>query len=60
MSILRFVANGEPSEFVKPGEAALDYPAVATEFLAGLNAAPGDAGLDLAAQASGGGRSDGS
>ncbi len=47
-----FVANGEPSEFVKPGEAALDYPAVATEFLAGLNAAPGDAGLDLAAQAS--------
>jgi hypothetical protein len=47
-----FVSNGEPSAFVEPGEAALDDPAVATEFLAGLNAAPGDAGLDLTAQTS--------
>lgn len=47
-----FVANRKPSEFVEPGEAALDDPAVASEFLAGLNAAPSDAGLDPTAQTS--------
>jgi len=46
-----FVTYGEASEFVEPCEAALDHPSVAAELLAGLDAAPGDARLDPAAQA---------
>jgi hypothetical protein len=46
-----FIADSEPPEFVEPCEAALDHPSMATELLAGLDAAPGDAWLDMATQA---------
>ena len=42
------VANGEPAEAVHPSESALDDPAVATEPLAAVDAAPGDAGRHAA------------
>lgn len=47
-----FVADGKSSKRIEPGEAALDDPSVAAKLLAGLDAAPGDAGLDPAALAS--------
>jgi hypothetical protein len=43
-----FVADGQPSEAVEPGEGALHDPAVATELVAPVHAAPGDARLDAA------------
>jgi hypothetical protein len=46
-----FIADSEPPEFVEPCEAALDHPSMATELLTGLDAAPGDAWLDMATQA---------
>jgi hypothetical protein len=46
-----FIADSEPPELVEPCEAALDLPSLATELLAGLDAVPGDAWLDMAAQA---------
>jgi hypothetical protein len=39
-------ADPEPSELVKPGEAALHNPALSTESRAVLFAAPGNQGLD--------------
>ena len=42
------VADGETPELVEPGEAALDDPSVTAELLSGLDAAPGDAGRDVA------------
>ena len=36
-----FVADGETAELSKPGEGALDHPAMAPEFLAGLNVPSG-------------------
>ena len=41
-----FVADGEAPETIEPGECAFDDPAVATETLAGLDPAPGDARRD--------------
>ena len=46
-----FIADREPPELVEPCEAAFDHPSMATELLAGLDAAPGDAWLDTATQA---------
>ena len=45
------VADCEPSRLVEPCEAAFDHPPMAAEFLTGLDATSGDAGLDLAVQA---------
>ena len=45
------VADGEPSESVYPGEVARDDPAMAAKFLAAVDAAPRDAGLDAASLA---------
>jgi len=49
---LALVADSEPSELVEPGETALDHPSMAAKLLTGLDAAPGDARLDLTAMAS--------
>ena len=46
-----FIADSEPPELVEPCEAAFNHPTMAAELLAGLDAAPGDAWLDAAAQA---------
>jgi hypothetical protein len=43
-----FVADGEPAEAVKPGEGALDDPAMAAETLAGLDPLAGDPAADAA------------
>ena len=42
------VADGEAAEAADPGECALDHPAVSSQTLAVLDAAPGDAGNDVA------------
>ena len=43
-----FVADGEASEAIEPGECAFDDPAVAAETLAGFDPASGDARRDAA------------
>ena len=45
-----FVSDGESAEAVNPSKAALDDPSMATESLAGVDASPCYAGLDLAAK----------
>ena len=47
-----FVASGEATEAGYPSEGAFDHPAMTAEFLARRDAAPSDAGLDLALAAS--------
>jgi hypothetical protein len=45
-----FVSDRESAEAINPSKAALDDPSVATEYLAGLDASPCYAGLDLTAK----------
>src|SRR5688572_18648489 len=44
-----FIANGEATKAVEPGQGALDDPAVTTQALAGVDALAGDADPDVAA-----------
>lgn len=37
------IAHAQTAEGVQPGDGALHHPAISTESLAGLDAAPGDA-----------------
>ena len=44
-----FIANGEATIAVEPGQGALDDPATATQALAGVDALAGEADPDVAA-----------
>ena len=45
-----FVAQGQPAEAGEPGQGSLDYPAVPSQTLEGVDTAPGDPRLDGAPQ----------